>query len=203
MHEDAAGGRAQVICNGYKHVGGYDLATGEPIWTVAGGGDVPVPTPVVAQDLIFMTSAHGRDRPLTAFRIQAEGEFEREADSTEHIAWSLREGTYMQTPLVYGEEVYACSDGGILASYDAHSGEKFYSERLGGGGVGFSASGVAADGKLYYAAENGEVYVIAAGPFEVLAVNDLGETCMSTPAVSKGRLYFRTQGHLVCVGLDG
>jgi outer membrane protein assembly factor BamB len=75
-----------------------------------------------------------------------------------------------------------------------------YQTRLGSGTTGFSASGVAADGKLYYTSEEGDAYVVKAGPqFQLLATNSMGEVCMATPAISEGVLYFRTQAHLVAI----
>ncbi len=193
--------RPQVILNGYAHIGGYDLATGEELWKLAGGGDVPVPTPVVAHGLVFLTSAHGRQSPLYALDLKAKGELSFESDDEAPFAWHHPgRGIYMQTPLVYGYELYACSDGGIVTCYDAGTGERLYRERLGDGRTGFSASAVAADGKVYFTAESGEVFVVRAGPeFELLATNELGETCLSTPAITEQRLLFRTRGHLVAV----
>jgi len=195
-------GRTQVVVNGYKHIGGYDLLDGKQLWKLVGGGDVPVPTPLVAGDLIYITSAHGRLRPIYAVRSDAEGLLDMDPEKCEHMAWSYaRRGIYMQTPIVYGGLMYACSDGGALACYDALSGEEQYRERLGSGSAGFSGSAVAADGKLYFSAEDGEVFVVQAGPeFRLLSVNPLGETHLATPAVSEGRLFFRTRGHVVCVG---
>ncbi len=202
VHESAAGGRAQVIVNGYRHIGGYDLASGKAIWKLSGGGDVPVPTPVVAHDLVFLTSAHGRFRPVRAISVSAEGTLVPDPEKSEHVAWNLEgKGVYMQTPLVVDEQLYCCCDGGILACYDAGTGDELYSERLGDGTTGFSGSPVAADGKLYFSGESGEIFVVKAGPeFELLATNDLGETCMATPALSAGRIFFRTRGHVVAIG---
>ena len=168
-----------------------------------GGGDIPVPTPVAAGDLIFITQAHGPGSPLYAIRKTATGEIAPGPDgSSEHVAWSIpRGGAYMQTPLVYGDYVYSCRDNGSLSCFKATTGELQYQERLGSGSTGFSASPVAADGKLYFTSEEGQVYVLRAGPkFEVIAVNELGETAMATPAISEGVLYFRTRSHLVAVG---
>ena len=202
VHENGRGGRAQLILNGYHHSGAYDIETGEEVWKLVGGGDVPVPTPIVAHELIFLTSAHGRMRPIYAIDGAAEGLLTMDPNECEHMAWSHRSaGIYMQTPIVYGEELYACADNGVLACYDAGTGERIYKERLGDGTTGFSGSAVAADGKLYFTAEVGEVVVVQPGPdFEILATNDLGETCMSTPAISAGRLFFRTRHHVVAVG---
>ncbi|MEK7678018.1 MAG: PQQ-binding-like beta-propeller repeat protein [Verrucomicrobiota bacterium] len=199
-------GRAQVVVNGYKHVGGYDAQTGQELWKLAGGGDIPVPTPVVAHGLIFITSAHGRMAPIYAVRAGATGDITLGQNETrnDHIVWSQsRRGNYMQTPLVAGEHLYCCNDAGVLACYLARTGENLYSERLGPGGSGFTASGVAADGKLYFSNENGLVYVVKTGPrLEVIATNSLGETCMASPALSEGKLFFRTRHQVVAVGAE-
>lgn len=196
--------RSQIIANGYKHIGGYDLATGRELWRLRGGGDIPVPTPVVGHDLIFITNAHGRMAPIFAISTDAAGELSQDPAESEHMVWAwARRGNYMQTPLVYGDYLYCCSDLGIVRCIDARTGERIYRERLGGGRTVFTASGVAADGKLYFTSEEGEVSVLRAGPrFERRAVNEMGETCLATPAISEGALFFRTRGHLVAVAGD-
>jgi outer membrane protein assembly factor BamB len=106
----------------------------------------------------------------------------------------------MQTPLVYGDYLYLCRDNGVVSCYEAKTGKRLYQERLGTGRTGFTASSVAADGKLYFTSEEGDIYVVKAGPtFEVLSQNPMGEVCMATPAISEGMLFFRTQGHLVAI----
>jgi outer membrane protein assembly factor BamB len=197
-------GPAQVIVNGLRHIGGYDLKTGKELWKLRGGGDIPVPTPVVEHGLIFITNAHGMMSPIYAIKPTAAGDISLAGDqrANEHIAWSqAREGAYMQTPLVYGDYLYVCRDSGVLSVYDARTGERKYQQRLADGKTGFTASAVAADGKVYYTSEEGGVYVIKAGPvFDQLAQNSLGEVAMATPAISQGALLFRTRGHLVAIG---
>lgn len=200
IHE--VNGRTQIIVNGYKHIGGYDLDTGKEIWRMAGGGDVPVPTPIVAHDLIFITNAHGRQAPVYAIRTTATGDISLKEGETRnpYIAWArLRIGNYMQTPLVYGDNLYCCRDSGIFAVYDARTGKKRYKKRL-ASGVGFTASPVAADGKIYHTSEEGDVFVIKAGSeYELIAKNSLGEIAMATPAISAGTLFFRTQHHVIAI----
>jgi outer membrane protein assembly factor BamB len=197
-------GRSQVVTNGYRHIGGYDLATGKELWKMRGGGDIPVPTPVFAHDLIFITNAHGGEAPVYAIRPDAVGDISLKEGATanEYIAWSAPKwASYMQTPLVYGDHLYVCRDNGVLTVFDAGTGARLGQLRLGGGTTGFTASAVAADGKLYYTSEVGDVLVLAAGAQpKVLAANELGEICMATPAISEGVLFFRTKGHLVAVG---
>jgi outer membrane protein assembly factor BamB len=202
IHEE--GGHALLIVNGYKHIGGYDARTGKEVWRLTGGGDIPVPTPVVANGLIFIMNAHGKMSPIYAVRLDATGDISLQGDqqSNRGIAWSVnRGGAYMQTPMIYGDYLYSCQINGILSCYEAKTGKLVYQERLGTGRTGFTASPVAADGKLYFTSEEGDVYVVKAGPeFKILATNSMGEVCMATPAISEGTLFFRTQGHLVAIG---
>jgi len=201
---DTSGGRAQVIVNGWRHAGGYDLETGKQLWRLNGGGDIPVPTPVVAHGLVYLTSAHGQYSPIRAIRLDATEDITppEVGGTNSHIAWSYpRGGGYMQTPIVVGELYYTCNDGGVLSCYDARTGQKFYSERIGTGGQGFTASPVSADGKLYVTSETGNVFVIPVGKeFKIAGPYSLGETCMATPAVSEGTLFFRTRHKLVAIG---
>ncbi len=195
--------RTQVICNGFKHIGGYDLATGKKLWKLRGGGDVPVPTPIVDGDLIYITKAHGMSAPLYAIRTNATGVIKLTPGhkSEKYVGWfTLNNGAYMQTPVIFGDYLYSCRDSGVLKCYNKTTGELLYKERLGEGRSGHTASPVAADGKVYFASEDGDVYVVKAGPdFEILAVNTLGEICMASPAISENTIFFRTRNHLVAI----
>ncbi|UCF15289.1 MAG: PQQ-binding-like beta-propeller repeat protein [Phycisphaerales bacterium] len=196
--------RSQIIVNGFKHIGGYDIETGAEIWKMTGGGDIPVPTPVVADDLVYITNAHGRMAPIYAVKLSARGDISLRDDesSNQYVAWSYRRGgNYMTTPIVLENYLYCCSNSGRLSCFNAATGELMYRENLGSRSVAFSASPVAADGKIYLPSEKGDIYVVKAGPeFEVIAVNKMNETCMATPAISRGVLFFRTRNHLVSVG---
>lgn len=198
-----SGDKTLLFVNGYKHIGCYDATTGKEIWKLKGTGDIPVPTPIVAHDLVFITNAHGRGAPIYAIRLDATGDISLEENMTsnKYIAWSVpRDGAYMITPLVYGNYLYSSKNNGVLSCYEAKTGERVYQERLGDGTTGFTASPVAGSDKLYYSSEDGDIYVIKAGPkFEILAKNNMGETCMATPAISEGVLFFRTQGNLVAI----
>ena len=106
----------------------------------------------------------------------------------------------MQTPIVYGDYLYSCRDNGVVSCYKADTGERIYEKRLGRGATGFTASPVAANGKIYFTSEVGDIYVIQAGPeFKVLSTNSVGDICMATPAISEGTLFFRTRNHLIAV----
>ena len=203
VHE--GGGRTQVIVNGYEYMGGYDVNTGKELWRLSGGGDVPVPTPYVAHDLIFITNAHGPARPIYAIRLGAGGDISlKEGErSNEFIAWSEpKRGSYMPTTIVYGDYLYVGDDRGILTCYKAKTGERLYRKRIADlRGAAYSASPVAADGKLYFTGEDGDIHVIKAGPeYELLATNTMGEVCLATPAISEGMMFVRTSKHLFGIG---
>lgn len=193
-------GPTQIVVNGFKHMGGYEFETGKEIWKLGNGGDIPTPTPVVADNLIYINSAHGKFSPIFAIRPDAKGDITLAADSTinQHIAWSVkRGGAYMQTPLVYDGYLYNLQVNGQLTCYDAKTGKLIYKQSL---NDAFSASGIAADNKIYFSSETGFVYVIKAGPaYELMAKNVMGGVCMATPAISGNTLFFRTQHAVVAV----
>lgn len=191
--------RRQLILNGWKHMGGYDLDSGKQLWNLESSGDIPVPTPVAAHGLVFLTSAHGGPARILAVSEDATGDLTTEPDGKNLIWGNRRFGAYMQSPFVYGDELYVCRDNGVITCWDAKTGKQHYRDRL-QAGVGFTASGIAADGKLYYPSEEGDVHVVQAGKdYKLLATNSLGETCLSAPAASAGMLFFRTRSMLVAV----
>ncbi|MGH9943498.1 MAG: PQQ-binding-like beta-propeller repeat protein [Pyrinomonadaceae bacterium] len=196
--------RAELITNGTKFVRGYDPATGKELWRLGGNSEITTPTPFVAHDLIFVASGYRPIQPIYAIRLgAANGDITlaEGKESNASVAWSKqRGGPYMPTPIVYGEHLYTCSNNGVLAAYNAKTGEKVYQERIAGRGGAFTASPVAADGKLYFTSEDGEIFVVKAGPkYELLSTNAMGEVCMATPAISDGTLYVRAQRHLYAV----
>lgn len=193
----------QIVVNGFLSIGAYDYESGKEIWWMHGGGDAPVPTPVFTNGLIYIHSSHGRMQPIYAIRPEAKGDITLAEDSTcnEYIVWSIERGAaYMPTNLVYNKLVYNMRMNGQLAVYNALTGERYYRESI-PEARGITASGVAADGKLYYSTEQGNVFVLKAGKtFEVLAKNQLDDVIMATPAISEQSIYFRTQHYLYAVG---
>lgn len=197
-------GVKQVIVNGFKHIGSYNLENGEIIWKMTGGGDIPVPTPVIGDSLIYIHSAHGKKSPIYAIKPSAKGDITLKDDSlsNEFIVWSTNRGAaYIPTNLVYGEYYYNLSGwSGKLTCYDAKTGKSIYAEKI-PDTRGFTASAIASNGKLYYSSEQGDVFIVKAGEqFEVLAKNTLNDVVMATPAISDNTLFFRTQHSLIAVG---
>ena len=196
-------GPVQVVTNGWPFIASYDFETGREIWRLRAGGDNPIPTPFSAHGLIYVANGHGAQSPLHAIRPAARGDISLSVESTsnEFIAWSApQNGAYISTPVVYREHLYSATNNGVPKCYDARTGSRFYEQRI-MTGIAVSASPVAADGKVYCTAEEGDIFVIRAGPsFEILSRNHMGEPCMATPAMVKGRMYIRTMTSLVAIG---
>jgi outer membrane protein assembly factor BamB len=192
--------KISVIANGYRHICGYDFRTGKEIWTMSGGGDAPAPTPVIANGYIYLNSAHGKFSPIFVINPDATGDITLAPDSirSKFILWSVkRGGAYMQTPLVYGGYLYNLQTNGTLTCFDALNGEIKFKENL---KEAFSSSGIAADGKLYFSSEEGNIYVIKAGPeFKLIAKNPMKDVCMATPAIAGNSIFFRTQHFVIAI----
>ena len=197
----SADGNDVIVTNGPK-IRGYDPDTGKQVWILGPNSEVTVGTPVVGGGMVFVTGGYPPVRPIYAIKPTASGDISLPKDTTssDAIAWSNTAGTYIPTPLYYDGILYTCGNDGIVTAYDAKSGERIYRARVGGGGS-FAASPIAADGRLYFANEDGDVIVARAGrKYEELAKNPMKEVIMSTPAISDGTIIVRTLGHVYGIG---
>ena len=196
------GNNTRVVLNGYLHRGAYDFNTGQEIWRMSGGGDIPIPTPILYRDLVFFNSAHGRQSPIYAVHVSAKGDLTLEEGKTsnEFIRWSVpRGGAYMHTMIIYRDLLYNVKWNGSVMCLNPETGEEVWRHKAGSGNS-YIASPVASDGKIYIADDRGMVYILRAGSsYELLGQNDLGEICMVAPAISGNTIFFRTVNHLIAV----
>jgi outer membrane protein assembly factor BamB len=197
-----AAGRAELVANGSRFTRGYDALTGKELWRLGPNSEITVPTPFAAGGLIFITNGYRPIQPIYAVVPGASGDISpKDGGSGTNLAWETKKGgPYLPTPIVYGPLLYVCTNQGILTAYEARTGKQVYKHRLGGPG-GYTASPVAADGRIYFTCEDGEVRVVKAGPeFELLAVNPVGEPCLATPAISDGMFFLRSRGTVFAFG---
>jgi outer membrane protein assembly factor BamB len=192
-----------VVLNGFNHIGGYDLKTGKEVWTMSGGGDIPIPSPVIGNDLIYFNSAHGKSSPIIAVQKNAEGNISLKEGETSnnYIKWSHpRGGSYMMTLLLYHNMLYNMNWNGTINCFDPLTGNEIYTAKL-GKSKSFIASPVASDGKIYIIDEEGTVYIIKDGDtFAQLAEIPLNDICLTAPAITDGMIFFRTQKWLIAAG---
>jgi outer membrane protein assembly factor BamB len=197
-------GAAELVTQATKFIRGYDAATGKELWRLSGNSEIAIPTPIVGPGLVIVTNGYRGVQPIFAIKPGAKGDITLKSDQTqnEFIAWSsTRGGPYIPTPVIYGEHLYVLLNNGVLAAYTVKTGQRVYQERLGGTGGSFSASPVAADGKIYLLSEDGDVFVVKAGAtYALLAKNSMGEVLMATPAISNGVLIIRGLKDIFAIG---
>jgi len=182
---------------------GYDPANGQELWSLAPNSELVIATPVVGDGVTYVSAGYAPVKPIYAVRNGTRGRFEVDPNEEyeQVLAWNHgRGGAYMPTPLLYRGILYLVHHNGRMVAYDADSGVPIYKTRFSQGGT-FTGSPVAADGKLYLSTEEGQVYVIEAGPeYREIAVNEMNEPLMATPALSEGTLFLRTTRRLVAIG---
>ncbi len=186
----------ELVTNASNFVRGYDPRTGQERWRLGGSSKITAPTPIGTDGLIIVASGRAPERPVFAVRPGARGDLTPPAGATTSAAglvWSRTgRGSYMPTPLVYRGLLYVLGNNGVFDAYAMASGDEVYRQRMPHPGSGFSASPIAADGKIYAFGEDGDVIVVAAGPeFRHIATNPMGEALMATPALSNGVMYVR------------
>ncbi len=194
----------QLVTNASNFVRAYDPRTGKEIWRIGRSSKITAPTPIASDDLIVVASGRAPERPIFVVRATARGDVTLPEGKTqsEAVAWSRTgRGSYMPTPLAYDGVLYVLANNGVFDAYDLKTGEEVYRQRVPHLGSGFSASPVAADGKIYVSGEDGEIIVLAAGrTFQPIATNSMGELLMATPALSDGVMYVRSVSSLFAVG---
>jgi outer membrane protein assembly factor BamB len=195
--------RTELITNATKFIRSYDPLTGRELWRMSGNPEVTATTPIARDEIIYICNGYRPNRPIYAIRAGASGDISLKdgKETNDFIIWSKqRGGTYMPTPILYGEYLFTCENHGVLTAWNARTGERVWQQRIADKGGSFSASPVIANGNLYLASEDGEVHVARAGAkYELLASNPIGEVMMATPAISDGMIFIRGQHHLFAV----
>jgi outer membrane protein assembly factor BamB len=133
-----------------------------------------------------------------AIRLGASGDLTDSAN----VAWKYAKGTaYVPSPILYGDYLYLTTDRGILTCLDARTGEVKYE----GGRISipatFTASPVAFEGKILMTSEDGDTFIIKAGPkHEILGANSVGEPVYASPAIADRKIFIRGERNLYCIG---
>ena len=187
----------ELIVNASERIDAYAPATGEWLWRAGGPNQFPVPSATYDDDGTLYTSRGHRAGPYMAIRLGGRGDV-----AETHVAWRVDTGApYISSILYYDGLIYMGNGNGIVTAVDAETGHRVWQDRLGGI---YSASPMAGDGKVYFFSETGETLVLEAGnELTVLARNDLGQRIVSSPAVSDGRIFIRSDEWLIAVGGSG
>ena len=193
----------ELVTNASNFIRGYDPRTGKELWRLGRSSKITAPTPIFADDVLVVASGRGPERPIFVLKTGSRGDLTLPEGKTtsDSIIWSRTgRGSYMPTPLIYNGILYVLANNGTFDAYNLKTGEEVYRQRL-PVVSGFSASPVAADGKIYLSNEDGEIIVVAAGQkFSHIATNTMGELLMATPALSEGVMYVRSAESVFAVG---
>lgn len=194
----------ELVTNASNFIRGYDPRTGKELWRLGRSSKITAPTPIFTDDILVVASGRGPERPIFVVKAGARGDLTLPdgKTSSDAVIWSRTgRGSYMPTPVIYNGILYVLGNNGTFDAYNLKTGEELYRQRLPVVGSGFSASPVAADGKLYLSNEDGEIIVVSAGEkFAHVATNSMGELLMATPALSDGVMYVRSAASLFAIG---
>ena len=194
----------ELVTNASNFVRGYDPNTGAELWRLGGSSKLTAPTPIFSNGLHIVASGRAPERPVFAVKPGARGDLTlaKGEDHSSQVAWSKTgRGSYMPTPLAYRGVLYLLANNGVFDAYDLETGAEIYRQRLPLVGSGYSASPVAADGKIYLSNEDGEMLIVEAGKtFKLIGTNSIGEMLMATPALSDGVMYVRAVSTLFAIG---
>jgi outer membrane protein assembly factor BamB len=198
--------RTEIVTAGSDRTRSYGL-DGALLWELAGMSTIAIPTPFARNGLLYVTSGYLADqlRPTYAIRPGASGNISLKPGDTsnDYIVWSNPTlGPYNPTPIAYGDYFYTVFDRGFITCHDAKTGKEIYArQRISAESSGFTASPWAYNGKIFVMSEDGDTFVLQAGPeFKLLGKNSLGEFTLATPAVANKNVIVRTASALYRIG---
>jgi outer membrane protein assembly factor BamB len=188
--------RTEMITSGNELIISYDPKTGKELWQAKGHQSNAIATPVAGNGMVFVYAGFPVKRTL-AIMLGAAGDL----TNSNSVVWQYDKGTaYVPSSILYGDLLYLLSDRGIITCLEAKTGKIVYE----GGRVPipatFTASPVAFDGKILLISEDGDTFVIKAGPkHEVIATNSIREPVYASPAISDGMIFIRGEKNLYCI----
>lgn len=188
--------RAELVTSGNELVISYDPKTGKELWRARGHGSNAIPTPLAGNGMVFVYAGFPAKKTM-AIKLGGAGDI----SDTPSIVWQYEKGTaYVPSSILSGDYIYLMSDRGILTCLEAKTGKIVYEGGRLPVPATFTASPVAFAGKILLTSEDGDTYVIRAGPkFEVLSTNSINEPVYASPAISDGMIFIRGEKNLYCI----
>lgn len=188
----------EVIAAAAEAIIAYDPLTGKELWRHKGLASNAVTTPVVSNDLVVLTSGYP-EKVVLAIKAGGNGD----VTGTSQLVWSYNKGTaYVPSPILYGEYLYLMTGNGTVSCLDAKTGKVVYEGARVPKSTTFTASPVAYEGKILLTSEEGDTFILKAGPkHEVLRTNSLGEPVYASPAIADGKIFIRGLHNIYCLSI--
>ncbi len=192
-----AANRTEVVAAAAEAIIAYDPVTGKELWRHKGLESNAVNTPVVFNDLVVVTSGYP-----TKIALALRGGGSGDVTGTPQLAWSYNKGTaYVPSPIAYGDYIYLMTGNGTITCLESKTGKMIYEGARVPKSTMFTASPVAFEGKILLTSEEGDTFILKAGPqHEVLQTNSLGEPVYASPAIADGNIFIRGEHHLYAIG---
>lgn len=192
--------RVELITSGNELIISYDPRTGKELWRLHGHESNAIPSPVAGHGMVFVSAGFPVKRTF-AVKLGGSGDL----TNSNNVVWKYEKGSaYVPSPILYGDYLYLMTDRGMLTCLDAETGAVKYE----GGRVPipatFTASPVAFEGKILLVSEDGDTFVIKAGPaHELITTNSIGEPVYASPAIADGMIFIRGERSLYCIANPG
>ena len=192
-----AGKRTELVASAAEAIISYDPMTGKELWRHKGLESNAVNTPVVSNDMVVITSGYPKKITL-ALRGGGSGD----VTGSPKLIWSYDKGTaYVPSPILYGDYLYLMAGNGTLTCLDAKTGKVAYEGGRVPKPIGFTASPVAYEDKVLITSEEGETFLVKAGPkHEIIGTNSVGEPVFASPAIADGKIFIRGVNNLFAIG---
>jgi outer membrane protein assembly factor BamB len=186
--------RTELVTNGSEFAIAYDPASGRELWRTAGVESNAIHTPLVGKGLVIMTAGFPAKKVI-AIRPGP-------VTNDRRVAWEYAKGTgYVVSNILYGDYVYLLTDNGVVTCLDAETGVVKYEGGRPPTPSHFTGSPVAYGGFIAMTSEEGETFMVKAGPSHaIVRTNTVGEPVYSSPAIANGRIYIRGEKHLFAIG---
>ncbi|HJS58048.1 MAG TPA: PQQ-binding-like beta-propeller repeat protein [Vicinamibacteria bacterium] len=171
----------------------YDPKSGRELWRAQGLESNAIATPLVGDRVAVFSSGYPTKISLAVRPGAGAG--------TKAILWRYDKGSaYVPSPVLYENHVYLVTDKGLVTCLDAQTGAVRYEGRRLPVPATLLASPIVVDGRLLFMSQEGDTFVVKAGPeFAVERVNALGEPISASPAVAGDTLFIRGEKHLFAI----
>ena len=188
--------RLELMATGAEMIAGYDPRTGKQLWHAKGLENHPIPSAVAGHGMVFFSSGYPRKR-IIAVRPGRDGDI----TGTDGVAWTYDKGTsYVASPVLHGNYLYAMQDNGTLTCLDAVTGKLVYEGGRPPVPATFRSSLAAFGDYILQTSDEGDTFFIKAGPtHEVVGKSSIGEMVWASLSFARGTIYIRGANHLFAI----